>query len=308
MPCSGGPKRRVSRVRFLLVALWLTWPALACLNIFEHTLDGREVDVGFQGSEEPASIRRHDLKEWQARLQQLARPATLEQRNDRAVALVHLGRAPEALSVFQQLEKEAPGRYQTATNLGTCYELTGDDAEALVWIREGIKRNPESHDGTEWLHVRILETKLRLAKDPAWLQSHTVLGYDFGKEPRPAWPSQLAQQSERSRVRRALERQLQERAPLVAPPDPIVADLLVALANLRALDTSAERGQAWMELALTYQPAQLELARARQAFFAEASGKHPSLGAFWRAAWFRSALAVLAVLGVLIAWQSRRRP
>lgn len=33
----------------------------------------------------------------------------------------------------------------------------------------------QSNYGSEWLHVAILETKLAMAKDPAWLRSHSVL-------------------------------------------------------------------------------------------------------------------------------------
>ena len=46
---------------------------------------------------------------------------------------------------------------------------------------ECLKRNAQSHYGTEWLHELILEAKIALAYDPTWLQTHTVLRIDFGQ-------------------------------------------------------------------------------------------------------------------------------
>jgi tetratricopeptide (TPR) repeat protein len=101
-------------------------------------------------------------------------------RNDYAVALILSEDHTKTIDVLERLEKDEPGLYMTAANLGTAYELAGDAATALKWSREGIRRDPNSHYGTEWLHVRILEAKLALAEDPQWLDSHTVLGADFG--------------------------------------------------------------------------------------------------------------------------------
>jgi len=49
-------------------------------------------------------------------------------------------------------------------DLGTAYELAGKNEPALRWIREGLRRNPNSHKGTEWLHVKILEAKIEQEK------------------------------------------------------------------------------------------------------------------------------------------------
>lgn len=51
----------------------------------------------------------------------------------------------------------------------------------MRWIREGIRRNKDAHEGTEWLHVRILE-------------KNSVLGLDFGNgsgpvKPAKGWPA-----------------------------------------------------------------------------------------------------------------------
>jgi hypothetical protein len=74
-------------------------------------------------------------------------------RSDYAAVLIHRGGALKAV------EDEHPGEYIVAANLGTAYELSGDMAQAHRWIGEGIVRNPGAHEGTEWLHLRILEAE-----------------------------------------------------------------------------------------------------------------------------------------------------
>jgi hypothetical protein len=132
-------------------------------------------------------------------------------RNDYAAALIYSHRYADAIDVLLQLEKDFSGVYATASNLGTAYELAGDIPNATKWIEEGIKRNPNSHDGTEWLHLAILETKAELARTPQWLGTHSVL--DKSDQHSPAV------------VERALEYQLNERLYFIQNDDPIMCDL-----------------------------------------------------------------------------------
>ena len=67
------------------------------------------------------------------------------------------GNVPAALEMLKKIEDKHPGLYATAANLGTCYELFGDDETAPQWIEEGLRRNPYSHMLAEWLHVRMLQ-------------------------------------------------------------------------------------------------------------------------------------------------------
>lgn len=264
--------------RTVLVLLLLTLPALSCLNETEKDLNGNDVPVevdrgrvtelGYYGRN-----WKYELAEHEQALR--VKPDDRGALNDRGVCLAHLRRSREALAIFQKMEKEAPGPYATAANLGTCYELCGQDENALHWIRIGIQRNPKSHEGTEWLHVKILEAKLALAKDPDWLKSHSVLGLDFGSDLRPKFPPELASRASRDRVRKALRYQLEERMPLVAPPDPVVGDLLFDLGNLAALIQSAHRGQEVMEHCLRYRSTHQTLAKKRLAYFASFDKEEP---------------------------------
>ncbi|HEU4780677.1 MAG TPA: hypothetical protein VFS58_12415 [Steroidobacteraceae bacterium] len=162
---------------------------------------------------------------------------TLENSNDRAVARLITGRYSEALTLLRQVEKSYPGKAIVAANLGTALELSGQNEEALGWIRTGVQRDPKEHFGTEWLHVKILEAKIALAKDPKWLEKHSVIGLDFGTGPRPLLPvSMPLDESGRPRTTEAIDLaifyQLRERTKFVAARDAIVADLYETRANL----------------------------------------------------------------------------
>lgn len=136
---------------------------------------------------------------------------TAEDTNDYAASLIYLKRPAEAIPVLVALEKKAPGLYATAANLGTAYELVGDLPPALTWIKEGVARIPQSHDGTEWLHLAILVTRMKLQADPSWLEKHSVL-------------DAVGPKTAEDTVR-AISYQLNERLHFVSPPGPVVCDL-----------------------------------------------------------------------------------
>lgn len=245
---------------------------LGCLQESEKgtSLDERRVSVATSPADYIDFLLAHckDAGFWVRReaemaQQMVASPADLNLRNDYAVALIHSGRLQEGKRMLRDLEEESPGRYLTAANLGTALELDGQDEQALWWIREAIRRNPEAHFGTEWIHVRILLAKLHLKENPRWLASHTVLGPDFGSEAFPIIPSDWLGKTERKRVVFGLEYQLMERLEFSPAPNPLVADLLFSLGNLQAFHSSKEQAAAVLELALRFGPERSELVRQR---------------------------------------------
>lgn len=181
---------------------------------------------------------------------------TLEIRNDLAVALVHLGQVEEAIAILEELERKSPGQYAVAANLGTAYELNGENRKALEWIKEGVNRKRESHYGTEWLHVKILEAKLAMEQDPDWLKYHSVLETDFGTNEKPApeifTTDYLGQKKNLNEIEDALAYQLHERLEFIKPPEPVVADLLVDLSRAFAVLRTPEHAKAVNNLAFEF--------------------------------------------------------
>ena len=163
------------------------------------------------------------------------------------------GHYDASIATLEALETKSPGNYSTASNLGTAYELKGDNRKALQWISEGIKRNPESHEGTEWLHELILQAKLKMEKEPDWLKNHHILDAD---ETQIAASDYRLRASDRSlslkEIQTALRHQLTERMLFVKPKDPIVADLLHTYAMVEAHATVMESAIELMTLSKEY--------------------------------------------------------
>ncbi len=194
---------------------------------------------------EPWAARRDRLR------QALDEGGDFRVKNDLATSLAHTGDAAEAVRLLEEIEAEKPGLYATAANLGTAYELSGDNEKALQWIREGIARNPDSHERSEWLHVMILQAKLAIAQDPNWLEFHSVLQWDG--RPAPARPLDSAlvansisgnrgEKLSVEQVKAALIYQLHERLQFVNAPDVIVGALLLDLGDMIRVEKSGEGG------------------------------------------------------------------
>jgi hypothetical protein len=124
--------------------------------------------------------------------------------------------------------------YNTASNLGTAYELEGLNDSAYYWINRGIELNPESHDGSEWIHLLILEYKMSGATQ----LSGSVLNLDFGNA---AIPENI-HDYDVNEIYRDIQYQLKERTLFVKPPDPIVGSMYYDLGNLNALQKTKPEG------------------------------------------------------------------
>ena len=209
----------------------------ACLN--EYTPNHKKVEKAQSIVESLTHVSL--IEPWDVRVRRLKaavakNAADYKSRNDLASALLHVGEVNGAIELLEELEKSRPGAYQTASNLGTAYELAGEPEKALLWIQKAMELNPLSHKSSEWIHVRLLEAKIALAKDPAWLTTHSLLGVDFGAAVVPMIPSTLPAGNKGARlalpdVEAGLRYQLHERLQFVKPPDDIVALLLFDLGN-----------------------------------------------------------------------------
>lgn len=258
---------------------------LGCLWYYGTNLNSEPITIeGVAPASLVAHLTRHDHDPRKVPPGPLKSDADYKYRSDYAVAMVLQGKYPLAIELLEGIEKEKPGEYIVAANLGTAYELAGDNAKARFWIQEALKRNPNSHYGTEWLHVRILDAKMALEKDPAWLASNSVLGVDFGSAPKPEAPFRWPKGINGGTAMMALAFQLRERMGFVPPPDPIVADLLFDYGNLLAIQMSAEHGLAVYDLAATYKPAKAERLEARRAFMKKAAEEGARARA-WKRAW-----------------------
>lgn len=280
-----------------LLALLLTVEARACLNEYHTSLSGHmfEVEPSERGPGRPrwrdlaheASFNQQRLRELASRWQQYHRLADY---SDYGVTLVYLGRYAEARRVFEAIERQQPGLYATAANLGTTFELLGQNEQALRWIERAVRLDPYSHQGSEWIHVNILKAKLS-----GDLSSRRLIGTDFGP-----WPGPVSALTGPQLVtlRQQLYYQLSERMSFVRAPEPIVGRLLFDLGNIYALTVSLEATDEVYDLAAEYGGGGV-LRPARRVFF--------GLVEMYAEGTLHLLVFLLVVAGSVVFWRRRRK-
>lgn len=246
----------------VLLVAFLSMQASACIWVEGTSMDGHESHIG--GYESPSVILAKSISQSpEERLIQLTFDRRWQSDGGKdvpegffdgeldGVEMIARGQYSGSVARFHKLEAEYPGRYSTAANLGTAYELTSDLENALKWISEGIRRNPGSHEGTEWLHREILLAKIRMKGDPNSLHRNHILPL----------PANLSKQSRVDiggesysidQIRTALIYQLSERMLFVKAPDPVVADLLFTFGWLECQTQIVESGIGLLKMAKDY--------------------------------------------------------
>lgn len=153
----------------------------------------------------------------------------IEYLSDKGLVLILQRNYAKAIQLYLDIERTFPNRYSTASNIGTAYELDGQNENALQWIKKAVAIDPASHKNSEWIHVKILEAKI---KGQSFYTSSFLLNNEFGNEARPV--STLSRQ-ELQRLSDGLYYQLNERVSFVEPKEKIVAQLLFELGNIAFL-------------------------------------------------------------------------
>ena len=163
--------KQLSYYSLIVAFLWLPISISACFNEY-YTLDkygdSHHIIKGafkFDTNFDLYSVE-YQLKTLEKKLQSKPR---LELLSDYALNLVRAGKIKEALVIFEKLVVKYPNEYALQANLGTTYELMGDNKAALKHIKKGLELNPNSHEGSEWIHVKILEAKIALESNPKLL-------------------------------------------------------------------------------------------------------------------------------------------
>lgn len=234
---------------FLLLSLLSTFYSFACLNGATKELkNGVYVYEDYQGivpeghvffvNNYPKLIRELDS------LYKVTKD--LDYLSDKGYVLVIQNKYAAALEIYLKIEQLQPNRYSTASNVGTIYELMGDNKKALYWINKAIRINPKSHNGSEWLHAKILEAKIGGA---TYINSDFLIGTTFGEEDKP---KNILPRKERKALIMALYYQLNERVSFIKTKDDIIGLLLFDLGNLAFLDHKYSDAVRIYEKAQTY--------------------------------------------------------
>jgi tetratricopeptide (TPR) repeat protein len=149
----------------------------------------------------------------------------LDYLSDKGLLLILLKEYNQAIAIYLEIEKIEPNRYSTASNIGTAYELLGENENALKWIKKSVEIDAKSHKGSEWIHIKILEAKI---KGEQFITTDFLLNTNFGTE---KLPKTILTAWELGNLSEELYYQLDERISFVKPKDKIVAQLLFDLGN-----------------------------------------------------------------------------
>src|SRR5262245_12116318 len=119
-----------------LAFIFCAHTAFPCAWVTGTKFSGKRTEVsGMSGLWQLRHAMKMDRRPDGAEMETALRSATnFNDRSDYSVALMYLGRNQEAVALLEQLEKEKPGEYFIAANLGTACELSGNNEEALRWI------------------------------------------------------------------------------------------------------------------------------------------------------------------------------
>lgn len=237
----------------LFVFILFGFNGQSCVNTY-HTVDAHgnihELgQTGFRGFNKNFNLPKinRNLPDLLKKIEVEKSPYLL---SDYAILLMKAGKTAEALEILQVLSVHLPNEYKIAANLGTAYELNGQLDSALVYIQKGLDINPNSHEGSEWVHVRILETKIAMLNQPNLLDNRSVLQL-------------TAKEIVDTSVRNHIEIQIRERFPFCPGPDPIMASLLIDLGDCYAETFSFEYAKAFYNMAEGYYGADQDLVRAK---------------------------------------------
>lgn len=247
----------------LCVLAAIAGPAAGCINTVGTDHQGRSIQPYERvGQDLVRSLywrdRRYDsLDEVRRLAAAVEREPDFENLTGLAVATLRAGRYDSAIRLLLSIERHYPGRYETAANLGTALELAGHDAAALRWIGIGIRRNSRSHQGSEWLHARILRAKLAVRANPGHYKTHSIAGVAFDGRLVPSLPTTLPRGNDGHAVdpiglNQALAYQLAERVDFVAAPDPVIANLALDWATLNLAGGPIETARSAYGLAIHY--------------------------------------------------------
>lgn len=161
---------------------------------------------------------------------------------------LRVGDKKNAVKLLEKLYEKYHSEYNVLANLGTAYEVTGNNQKALELLRKAVAINPQSHHSSEWIHLKILEQKI--AGTPDYKQIIDLgAGGDFSqwmagtRYDKPMPPDSLMVQ---------LAYQLHERIGFIAAPDPVVGQLILDFGDIVAMKHSRETAKEFYARAIHY--------------------------------------------------------
>ncbi len=188
--------------------------------------------------------------------------------NEMAILKIYKGEYQLAKKLLFQASKLDTFNYSICSNLGVVYELTGNLDSAYYYTKKAVKINPQSHNNSEWIHLKILEATKRMQTNPEWIYNYSVLGFKIAKTDLPLKKynidkDTLKEYYQLQNLIFQIEYQLRERMVFVKPENKVVANLLFTLGELYITEIDCEKAEEVYKLAMEYDPAFAEICNKR---------------------------------------------
>lgn len=230
--------------KILFLGLFLVFTsALACINHYYTTDAHGETHNSDLFDYERKLNKNFNLKLISQKLDEiqikLIENGDFRDLSDYAALLMKAGKEEVALEILRELSNYYPDEFRIASNLGTAYELNGEVDSALVYIGKAMVLNPNDHEGSEWFHIRILETKNELKRDSTYLERHTALRL-------------TDEEKGQDTIREHIWIQVKERFPFTPGPDAIMGSVMIEMADCYAQTYSVELAQVFYRTARDY--------------------------------------------------------
>lgn len=261
---------------FISVLLLAALYGFACLNEHHVSKYGKESVDGFT-MYEMHFYKQHNQTQLEQYIKNLQKENPVKEsdilanKNSIAVSYIKLGRLEDAEKILNSLFKKYPSDYSVVINLGTLYELQGKNQKALEFIKKAVALNPESHGGSEWFHIRVLEYKLKNSSESNIAREDILKIGSLNKTA--------------SAIAHEIKYQLEERIPFTTAPNLMMAKILQEYAGFLADSISLQGAWVIYEMGMDYDPDNIlkmkEQRDALKPYFKKYGEKLPVTGIYY---------------------------
>lgn len=214
----------------IFCALLITLHANACLNLFTVDSAGKphvvNHDFKWSFSQNKDYINRNiaSLEKSFAKGEY-----DFKRISDYGSYLLMGGRFSDGLNIFRALVAKHGELYEIMANTAVAYELNGNIDSAIYWEKKALDIKPDAHYDSEWIHLKILEAKQKLATDSNWCLHNNVAGIVAKMKARPTTAHRDGVDIQLDDFFQKFLYQLSERIPFTYGVDPALGKLLYEL-------------------------------------------------------------------------------
>lgn len=230
--------RSIRKVLLLICLNLISVVGLTCGNEYGHKVDGSVMhsrffyltpgQLKFDTVKLKKQITDYDNQYWQVNVSsaQIISQDKDQALSNKALALMKLGKVKEARAILEPLVRRNQNEYTMCANLGTVYELSGELDSALKYISRGLELNSNSHWGSEWIHVELLNAKIKRKRDKNYILNNRILSDELLESNRDTAIKKRFRRN--SRILRNIYMQARTRARFTPAPNEVMCNLLLS--------------------------------------------------------------------------------